>query len=279
MEGLLGHCRPGEACGNAACDGPSIREISGLRVLRTNATDLLLVWWADPAADSYRVRCTGDLLDLSTFRAGGGTAVPDADPTLIPEGPHRGSVGTAECLAFYQAEGLCLAPPVPCGACCEFDGSCTDAVEQAACEGRGGSYQGDGTECTAVTCPGPGACCMPAGCVDATAAACAAAGGAFMGEGTLCADDPCGRFGACCQGFHTEHCDDGVTESECLGPLEGSYAGNGTSCDTTDCSRLRGACCDLMGIPGFCEDVYQGFCVANSGRWMGSGTRCASTTC
>ena len=115
--------------------------------------------------------------------------------------------------------------------------------------------------------------------MDATATACATAGGAFLGEGTRCADDPCSSLGACCQGFHSESCDDGITQAECIGALWGSYAGNGTSCATTDCPSLRGACCDLMGLPGFCENVYLGFCVGNGGRWMGAGTDCAGITC
>ena len=42
--------------------------------------------------------------------------------------------------------------PIPEGACCMGDGSCTDGTESA-CDTAGGVYQGDGTDCGTTTCP------------------------------------------------------------------------------------------------------------------------------
>ncbi|NOX57312.1 MAG: hypothetical protein GXP29_00440 [Planctomycetes bacterium] len=53
----------------------------------------------------------------------------------------------------------------PDGACCN-SGVCTDSLTQAACEGGGGTYQGDGSVCSGVTCPVSGGDV----CVEATEA-------------------------------------------------------------------------------------------------------------
>jgi subtilisin-like proprotein convertase family protein len=44
------------------------------------------------------------------------------------------------------------APPVT-GGCCNDDGSCDDVAGQAACDGQGGTYQGDDVLCASVSCP------------------------------------------------------------------------------------------------------------------------------
>ncbi|GJM25172.1 MAG: hypothetical protein DHS20C16_15870 [Phycisphaerae bacterium] len=50
----------------------------------------------------------------------------------------------------------CDGPPPADGGCCNGDGSCDDVAGQAACDGQGGTYQGDGNLCASVTCPMPG---------------------------------------------------------------------------------------------------------------------------
>ncbi len=48
----------------------------------------------------------------------------------------------------------CAGGPVT-GACCNGDGSCDDVADQAACDGQGGAYEGDGTDCGSTSCPQP----------------------------------------------------------------------------------------------------------------------------
>ncbi len=50
----------------------------------------------------------------------------------------------------------CDGPPPMGGGCCNSDGSCDDVADQAACDGQGGVYQGDGVACASVSCPQPG---------------------------------------------------------------------------------------------------------------------------
>lgn len=84
--------------------------------------------------------------------------------------------------------------PNPCGgACCESDGSCT-FKNQSDCEGGGGFYHGDGTDCGDYDC-NMTACCsgppIPPGncaCTDQTWAGCSGGTEVALGRGTTCAD-------------------------------------------------------------------------------------------
>jgi hypothetical protein len=86
----------------------------------------------------------------------------------------------------YVAEWICEPAKCPTGACCFSDGSCTDGLTGGECGAAGGTYQGDNTDCSTVTCPaicGPGAGdCFSAngtpGCEDPECCA------------TVCAIDP-----------------------------------------------------------------------------------------
>ncbi len=84
-------------------------------------------------------------------------------------------------------------PPVPTGACCAADGSCSVvAAPGASCTG---SYQGSGSVCTPNPCPPPtGACCLPnatATCLATTEASCSAQSGTFQGALSACVDTDC----------------------------------------------------------------------------------------
>ncbi len=76
------------------------------------------------------------------------------------------------------------------GACCKLDGTCEEMF-QSDCEAVGGTYQGDGTDCTDVDCPIPtGACCFDTGfCLELSENDCSSAGGTYLGHGSDCADD------------------------------------------------------------------------------------------
>ncbi|MBK8269812.1 MAG: hypothetical protein IPK83_16575, partial [Planctomycetes bacterium] len=65
----------------------------------------------------------------------------------------------------YTATALCT-PIGDEGACCTA-GVCTDGISSATCTGGGGTFQGLGTTCFDVTCPGPEDSC--AGAIAITA--------------------------------------------------------------------------------------------------------------
>jgi len=84
-------------------------------------------------------------------------------------------------------------PPVPTGACCAADGSCSVVASPgASCSG---AYQGNGSLCTPNPCPPPtGACCLPtptATCSELTEAGCSAQSGSFHGALSQCAATEC----------------------------------------------------------------------------------------
>jgi spore coat protein A len=83
-------------------------------------------------------------------------------------------------------------PPPASGACCQPDGTC-QVMTSAACTTAGGTYQGNGTDCTPNPCPQPsGACCANNGsCTFVTAVDCASVGGTFQGGLVSCASVTC----------------------------------------------------------------------------------------
>jgi len=89
-----------------------------------------------------------------------------------------------------QRPTLSVTFTAPTGACCE-NGACT-VMTQAACIASGGTYQGNGTDCSPNPCPPPtGACCTSNVCTIVTQASCTAGGGTYQGNGTDCTPDPC----------------------------------------------------------------------------------------
>src|SRR4029077_20396601 len=78
----------------------------------------------------------------------------------------------------------------PTGACCMNTNGCV-VQSQAACTAAGGTYFGNGTSCSASSCPG--ACCLPDGtCTASNFAACAAiSGGLFQGTNSTCGASNC----------------------------------------------------------------------------------------
>jgi hypothetical protein len=73
------------------------------------------------------------------------SALADAQVSYASSGGDIGSPGTY----IHTPCG-----PPPSGACCTA-GVCTDPVEEIDCNNGGGTYQGDGSDCTSVNCPAP----------------------------------------------------------------------------------------------------------------------------
>jgi len=135
------------------------------------------------------------------------------------------------------------------GACCLDDGICEDLGSLQACLDAGGVYQGAGSVCDSITCPGgPGACCFADFiCEDLESeAACLDAGGLYQGAGSVCDSITCpippcpGEGGDCCVVNGTPGCDDPV-------------------------------CCELIcGLDPFCCDIeWDGICADEAVEFCG----------
>ena len=137
------------------------------------------------------------------------------------------------------------------GACCYDSGnSCIDAPDQSFCETFfGGTWLGDGTDCSSVECMSIGACyiftfeyeCLD----DIMAPECNAQGGEFLGPLSSCQDE--GFFcrssiGACC--IDDTDCWEFTSEEECEW-YGGKFFGDGSTCsvDAPWCVMLIGSCC------------------------------------
>lgn len=159
----------------------------------------------------------------------------------------------------------------PTGACCDFDASCTNDVQEGDCQGSGQTFF-VGQTCGEITCPPPtGACCRAGGCLqNVEQATCEGPlAGVYAGDGTNCDDDVC-VAGACCaaDGQCTE-----VFEVQCVG---GTFQGPGTSCTPNPCPQPQGACC----FDDFClADQVEADCTGAGGLWAGPFTTCFTDLC
>ncbi len=159
--------------------------------------------------------------------------------------------------------------PGETGACCAYDASCTDNVEEEDCQDAGETFF-SGQSCGEVSCPLPtGACCNgTGGCLDdVTEPTCTTTlASIYAGNGTACDDDVC-MLGACC--LPDGSCTD-VVEVTCV-DQGGLFEGPGTTCATTSCPQPLGACC-VNGncIPNQTEVNCSGF----GGSWEGAFTDC-----
>jgi subtilisin family serine protease len=138
--------------------------------------------------------------------------------------------------------------PTTFGGCCLGGGACTDTTSTD-CFNQGGTFQGDGTDCSTTTCVAPtGACCNFTGqfCSELTASDCGLSGGSYFGDGVSCATNPCGfggTTGACCTAGNCN-----VTDPGGCSTGGGSYLGDGTDCTGDPCGFDEpGACCDTGG--------------------------------
>jgi spore coat protein A len=156
-------------------------------------------------------------------------------------------------------------PPGIAGACCATNGTCSE-LGAAACSG---SYQGDGTSCSSVSCPQPtGACCAANGsCSSTTSAACT---GAYQGNATSCSPSPCPiPMGACCDASACSMVSDPGTT------CAGIYLGPSTDCSPNPCTVPTGACCAANGTCSIVDDPGS----SCSGSYQGASTVCGPNPC
>ena len=101
-------------------------------------------------------------------------------------------------------------------------------IAQTACEGAGGVFAGDGTDCNDDVCD-PGACCQPLGsCSERLEVVCVSSNGLFQGPNTICDPNPCSQpLGACCT--TTDFCFEDQLEADC-DTISGTWAGPFTIC-------------------------------------------------
>jgi len=157
----------------------------------------------------------------------------------------------------------------PLGACCDFNATCTNNVEQDECVDPGDTFF-SGQTCAQVSCPTPtGACCNgTGGCLNnVTQTTCnGIPNGIYAGNGTTCAQNVC-ALGACCR---PDGSCGNLIDLVCQ-QQDGIFEGPGTTCATTNCPQPLGACCiGTFCIPSQTEVNCSGF----PGVWQGALTEC-----
>jgi hypothetical protein len=115
---------------------------------------------------------------------------------------------------FKGAGEPCASDVCTSGACC-LPTECCQNRTPGACAADSGEYRGDGTTCGSESCTIRGGCCRGTSCAVETPEECAVDGGTYLGDCTGCAEGIC-VTGSCCRISGT--CDDGVRQTECVGP-------------------------------------------------------------
>ncbi|MBT4524293.1 MAG: hypothetical protein HOI88_08695 [Phycisphaerae bacterium] len=198
------------------------------------------------------------------------------DPVADVDGD--GTVGVSDLLLIIEAWGPCPAGD-PTGACCV--GTNCFIETQANCTALGGTYNGNGSACSANTCAptATGACCVGTTCSIVTQVSCLASGGTYNGDNSSCASNPCGGGG--CPAGEIEDCngnccpDTWVADGYCD---DGTYEWNGIAiflnCDQFACDG--GDCTDCGGGEG-CPAGWTADCVGTCfpdyvyTGWVGDG--------
>jgi hypothetical protein len=177
--------------------------------------------------------------------------------TVIPliNNPATGFAGASTCetpSVPFQAtclgamgilsDGIACAPQteIP-GACCFVGGTCQLVVNQTACEGLGGSWNGAGT-CDPSPCPVTWACCIhdeatgDETCLNLTQAECAQSGGLWH-QSSDCGAFTCPLIRACC----IETSCTLLTQEECLTVYQGNWHVDKFSCapETVPCPEVH----------------------------------------
>lgn len=161
----------------------------------------------------------------------------------------------------------CEAPPAT-GACCLADGSCVEVTADE-CDAQGGTYNGDNSLCSGVTCLQPrGACCLVDGsCVEVTEEECLAMGGLYNGDSSLCVDIDCDGGNPCPPGSSI------VLGSPCGGTLAVTVPiPGGPSTVSYDGSIPGGVLMIAMSAPGGTPFPFRGCTIflANPPRLLGT---------
>jgi len=122
------------------------------------------------------------------------------------------------------------------GACCLPNTSCIRTGESV-CLQQGGTFNGNGSQCSPSPCAPNGACCTGSSCSLQSAIDCGANNGVFSGVGTDCKTPPC--FVPCCR-------QDGscaLMTAQACAALPFAVAGAaGDACPPAPCAPV-GACC------------------------------------
>jgi len=166
----------------------------------------------------------------------------------------QGVPGNQLCEYWYNVEIEVFSAD---GACC-FDTEngyvCQDALTSSECNALGnGIFEGTGSTCAEVVCPGH-PCCLGPNCAEHfTATGCAEASGTYRPEAASCATAGCTPTGACCFSCTSAvaaPCPDPsgpvvgcliLTEAQCLA-ARGLYIG-----DSSTCAQGIGGPCDCAG--------------------------------
>ena len=176
-------------------------------------------------------------------------------------------------MLFSSNPGTCYSYTPDDGACCFCNFTC-QVLTPEACAAQGGTYLGDGTDCSPNPCAVPtAACCLPDGaCVEATPCVCEQIGGVPQ-SATTCSQVQCPAPSteACC--FANGTCAD-RTPANCAAQ-GGTAQGPGTSCATAPCPPAE-ACCLANGT---CADRTPSSCAAQGGTPQGPGSSCSTVTC
>lgn len=156
------------------------------------------------------------------------------------------------------------------GACCLPNTSCVRTGQQT-CIDQGGTFNGNGTQCSPSPCAPNGACCIGTTCSPQSSIDCAANNGLFGGVGSNCESPPC--FVPCCRqdGTCTQ-----MTLAAC-NALPFAIAGDpGDPCAGPPCAPV-GACCYEDGS---CEAPRTQFaCTSSNGSRWTEGIGCTPNLC
>lgn len=215
--------------------------------------------------------CTAGLCTRGTCCDGVGNCA-DTIPSFCPTG------------SDFINGGVCANSPCPpVGACCKVVPdpptnppvpplTTCEILRQSTCQTQGGSYAGNGTNCTQNHCA-YGACCSHSpGCIDNFKFVCLTqVSGGVPFPGLDCGRDaPC-VTGSCCR---LSGCTDSVRQALCTGPDD-------TFDPTTICNNLnpaclvRGACCDVINV---CRLDTMTSCVSPN-VYFGDGISCTPDPC
>jgi hypothetical protein len=187
-----------------------------------------------------------------------------------------------------HCEDAPLFPLNPCndsvlGACCRYDGTCEDGVEEYDCETSQlgqtpGVWKEQGTDCSVQTCDVLGACCEDAStCNDVAIEDCNTNFFTWT-EAQPCLYDPCAAtVGACCV-FGECKIMNSFDCQQAGGIFENVGVDAWRACDVASpCTNAQqGACC-LPG--GQCEIQTPAACAGSGGTYDGDGISCASLSC
>ncbi len=152
---------------------------------------------AGPCGSVGDLDCDGtvSLLDYERFEScmtgpGTGPVAGACACADYPSSPPDGDVDLRD-FAVFQAAFTGYGE----GACCHWNGACTEGPVIDCMNTPGAAYQGHETTCATVQCPLPnwGACCDVAtqACIESTREDCVWAEGFYMGDGTDCATADC----------------------------------------------------------------------------------------